>query len=534
MKLLLAFCLSLLSSGVAFAQPAEDLIGRLLLLAFPGPEAPLDRLEEFEPAGFLLYPGNIPSGERLQALTAALQQAADYPLLFGIDQEGGPFSSYRSADATLFPGQMALAATGDPALAEAVGQATGLELARLGVNLVFGPVADVMSNPDNPIIGLRSFGAEAETVTRFALAYARGLEQGGVAAVAKHFPGHGDTSVDSHLALPRVAADPERLEAVELAPFKALIQAGIPGIMSAHVVYPALDDEAPATLSAAVLTGLLRQRLGFDGLVVTDFMDMAAVSQRYGAGEAAVRSVLAGADLVLLGPDISRQREVFAALQAALASGRLSEARVREAAGRVAAVAERYPAHAGTAAPEWASAQALAAEVAEKAATLLWNDGVLPLGPEARLLVVSPRLSAYGPAPTLGEALAELRPGTQSVALSDPPREAEVAEAVAAARDAEVIVLGSYHWQGAFPAALALLEADLAATGKPLVAVALGNPDDLRFFPARPDAYLAVYGFRQANVRAAARVLLGELAPQGELPVPAGEYGVGAGLEGFE
>ncbi len=523
--------------GAAFAQPNEDasaLVGRLLLLAFPGPNAPLERLAEFEPGGFLLYSGNIPSSESLRDLTGTLQNAAKYPLLFGIDQEGGPFNSYRSEDAVLFPGQMALAATLDPALAERVGEATGLELASLGVNLVFGPVADVNSNPDNPIIGIRSFGAEPETVAAFALAYARGLEAGGVAAVAKHFPGHGDTSLDSHLDLPTVGAELARLEALELVPFKALIEAGIPGVMSAHVVFPALDEEVPATLSSPVLSGLLRENLGFSGLVVTDFMDMAAIAKNYGAGEAAVRSVLAGADLVLLGPDLERQREVYAALQEALRSGRLSEARVREAVARSEAVARRYPSNPQAQSAGAQATQArLALEVAERAATLLWNDDVLPLASNANVLVVSPKLTAYGPAPTLGEALAELHPETQSVTLSDPPTEAEIGEAVAATGEAEVIVLGSYHWQGAFAETLAGLEAQLAATGKPLVVVALGNPDDLRFLPQRPDAYLAVYGFRTANVMAAARVLTGQVAPGGKLPVPAGDYVNGAGLEGF-
>lgn len=526
-----------LAPGLALAQPERDassLVGRLLLLAFPGPEAPLERLREFEPGGFLLYPSNIPSGESLLELTRNLQEAAAYPLLFGIDQEGGPFSSYRSADATLFPGQMALGATGDPALAEAVGEASARELSALGVNLVFGPVADVMSNPDNPIIGLRSFGAEPERVAALATAYAAGLEAGGVAAVAKHFPGHGDTGLDSHLALPSVSADLARLEGLELLPFRALVAAGIPGIMTAHVVFPALDAEAPATLSPAVLTGLLRERLGFGGLIVTDFMDMAAIAEHYGAGEAAVRSVLAGADLVLLGPGLESQREVYRALQDALASGRLSAARVREAAERVEALARRYPSRARPPAPAARAAdQALAREVAARAATLLWNDGVLPLAPEASVLVVAPKLSAYGSAPTLGETLSELRPDTRQVTLSDPPAEAEVAAAVAAAAAAEVVVLGSYHWQGAFPEALARLEAHLAGTGKPLVVVALGNPDDLRFLPERPDAYLAVYGFRAANVLAAAGVLLGARKPRGKLPVPAGAYGIGSGMEGF-
>jgi beta-N-acetylhexosaminidase len=529
--------LSLLTCFIPLAnaeqQPAEQLAGRLLMLAYPGSAAPLERLREFRPAGFLFYPGNVPSTEAARATTRALQEAAGYPLLFGIDQEGGPFTSYRVDDATIFPGNMALAATGDLELATAVGRASGEELAYAGFNMSFAPVVDVNINPDNPIIGIRSFGADVETVSAFGEAYLRGLEAAGVAAVAKHFPGHGDTDIDSHLALPSVSGDRDRLRRVELPPFERLITAGVPAVMTAHVAFPAIESDLPATLSAAALTGLLRGELGFDGLIVTDYMDMKAIEQNFGAGEAAVRSVLAGADMVLLGPDPQKQREVHAALIDAVRSGRLSEERVREAVARSERVALSYRPDWQAPEPDYAAHRELAEEVAEKAVTMLWNDGVLPLSPEQEVLVVAPRPSLFGEPPHLGSVLRDEHDRVRTVTMSERPSAGEIEEAVQEAASADVVVLGTYHWLGPFSEGLETLEERLAGTGKPLVVVALGNPDDLRFLPVRPDAYLAAYGYREANLRGVSAVLTGASSLRGKLPVPAGRYPLGAGLEGY-
>lgn len=541
----LVVTLSMIASLAAAQEaPVEDLVGRLLLLAYPGPEAPLDRLSEFRPAGFLIYPSNVPSTAIARANAGALQAAADYPLLFGIDQEGGPFTTYRVDDATIFPGNMALAAAGDPALAERVARATGEELAYAGFNLSFAPVVDVNSNQDNPIIGIRSFGASPEVVSEFATAYLAGLEAAGVAAVPKHFPGHGDTDTDSHLELPVVDGDRARLDAVELPPFQAMINAGAPAIMTAHVAFPAIDPTLPATFSVAALTGLLRGELGFDGMIVTDYMDMDAIVKNFGAGEAAVMSVLAGADLVLLGPDLDKQREVHAALTDALNSGRLSETRVRDAVARSSAVAAAYRPRLDAETPDYAAHRALAREVAERGATLLWNDGVLPLAPGADVVVVAPQPGGFGQPPHLGDVLAQVAAdggaglgSVRSVAVGTNPNEEQIATAVAAAASADVVVLGTYRWLGVFPAGMGRLAerlaAELGATGKPLVVVALGNPDDVRLLPVRPDAYVAAYGYREANLQGAAGVLTGLVAPSGRLPVPAGEFPVGAGMGGF-
>lgn len=501
-------------------------MGKLLLLSFTGTEAPLERLE-LRPAGFILFPSNLTTLEGTRTLSQTLENEADYPLLFGIDGEGGVVSSFRVPGTTLFPGNPALGAAGSPVLAREVGRAVGAELAYAGLNLNFAPVVDVFSNSANPIVGPRSFGANPAAVGQLGAAFAAGLGASGVAAVAKHFPGHGGTVADSHYELPVVRESRRALAGLELPPFRTLVKAGVPAVMSAHVVYSALDDP-PATLSKPTLTGLLRHELGFKGVVITDALNMQAITEHYGPGEAAVRSVRAGADLLLLVADEGTQNEVYEALSEALKSGRLSRARVEEANRRVAQLARRYALH-HPPQPDYAAHQKLAQRVASSGATLLWNDGVLPIGPDRRVLVVAPQPEGYGDAQHLGSVFKAVRGGVRSVVIAERPTSAEHAEAVAKARAADVVVLASYHGFGAFPEGLEGLEAALALTGTPLVVVALGRPDDADFFSARPDAYAAVYGFRDANLVAARDLLLGRRAPTGRLPVPVGKFPAGFG-----
>jgi beta-N-acetylhexosaminidase len=521
---------ALLAALSAIAQPAGPPVGELMVIAFPGREAPVERIRELRPAGIIIYPGNVVSTDQLAGLTRASRAAAGRPLLITIDQEGGPFSSLRAEGVALFPGNMALGATGDESLAEQAGRAIALQLQLAGIDVNFAPVLDVNVNPDNPIIGLRSFGADPALVTRLGVAFLRGTIAGGVLPVAKHFPGHGDTGEDSHLALPSVGHPLPRLEEVELAPFRAAIQAGVPAIMTAHVAFPAVDpDGLPATLSHATLTGLLRERLGFGGAVITDYMDMKAITDRFGAGEAAVRSVVAGADLVLLGPDLARQREVHAALLAAVRSGRITPPRLQAALAasrelrRRAAVAPRVS--------ETQDPAALALEIARRAVTLVWSQaGVLPVREGARLLAVAPRPTGFGADPHLGEHLAALGANVETLVTAGNPTAEQVARAEQLARTADVVIVGTFRWLGDFPAGASRLVQALVASGKPVIAVALGNPDDARFYPARPAAYLASYGTRLPNLRAAAEVILGLTPARGRLPVPVAAYPAGHGL----
>src|SRR5262249_6300778 len=254
--------------------------------------------------------------------------------LIGVDQEGGKVQRVR-APATVWPPMLNLAARGDAALAERVGRALGDELAVLGFDVDFAPVLDVHTNPDNPIIGARAFGSTAGEVIRLAGAFARGLAAAGIVACGKHFPGHGDTTVDSHLDLPRIDHDLARLRAVQLAPFAAVAP---PIIMTAHVVFAALDPDVPATLSARVLRDLLRGELGYRGVIVSDDLEMKAVADRWGVAESAERALVAGCDAFLICHDEGPQRQTHAALVRAAERSPAVRARVEEAFASVAAL----------------------------------------------------------------------------------------------------------------------------------------------------------------------------------------------------
>jgi beta-N-acetylhexosaminidase len=330
-------------------------VGQLLWCGFEGARpSPVfaGRIAAGEIGAVVLFSRNLAGIDDTFALCAELHDLAPSRLLVAVDQEGGTVQRVR-APATVWPPMRRLGATGDAALAEAVGRALGEELAAIGIDLDFAPVLDVDTNPDNPVIGARSFARDAGEVTRLAGAFARGLAAAGVIACGKHFPGHGDTSVDSHLALPRVDHDLARLRAVELAPFRAL--AWLPTIMTAHVVFAALDDARPATLSPAVIEGLLRGELGYRGVVISDDLEMNAIVGHYGVCEAAEQAIAAGCDTLLICEREDWQQEVHAHLTRAAERSQALRRRVAESAARVAALKAGHPPP-----PRRAAAEALA------------------------------------------------------------------------------------------------------------------------------------------------------------------------------
>ncbi|MEU5955589.1 glycoside hydrolase family 3 protein [Streptomyces sp. NPDC047525] len=288
-----------------------------------------------------LFGRNIASPEQLAALTAQLRAERD-DVLVAIDEEGGDVTRLEVRSGSSFPGNHALGAVDDTALTRDVAAELGRRLAACGVNLNWAPSADVNSNPDNPVIGVRSFGADPLLVARHTAAYVEGLQSAGVAACTKHFPGHGDTAVDSHHDVPRIGVDPETLRARDLAPFRAAIAAGTRAVMSAHILVPSLDAEYPATLSRRILTGILREELNFDGLIVTDGMEMQAISATYGIERGSVLAIAAGADAICVGGGLADDETVLRlrdALVAAVRTGELSEERLADAATRVRALA---------------------------------------------------------------------------------------------------------------------------------------------------------------------------------------------------
>jgi len=462
-----------------------------------------------------------------------LQKMAKIPLLVAGDFERG--ASMRVDATTIFPHAMAFAAAADPSLTRYQGEVTAREARALGVHWVFYPVADVNNNPDNPIINIRSFGENPEVVARHVTAFIEGAHavQGApVLVTAKHFPGHGDTAVDSHLNLASIPADRERLNLVELAPFRAAIAAGVDSIMTAHLAVPALaEPDVPATLSPAILTGLLREQLGFRGLVVTDALEMGGIAKGFSAGDAAVRALEAGADLLLMPSD---PEAALKGVMAALASGRLKRKRIEDSLARVLHAKQRLGLDRRRVVDPEAivdvvnspEANARAQEVADRSITLAKNEGQLvPLRTPAQtcfLVLTEGRYATAGQALTQelrrrsgGAEVLVFDPTTPWLLMEEAVRKTAACESIVAAAFATVAAFrGSLALPGEYPK---LLEA-LIATGKPVALMAMGNPYLVRHFP-KVSAYIAAYSTVPPSEIAAVKALFGEIPIRGRLPV---------------
>jgi beta-N-acetylhexosaminidase len=318
-------------------------IGQLFVFGFVGPEPDrtiLRMIGEFGLGGVILFSRNIREPRQTAELVQWLQSEAKIPLFIGVDQEGGRVSRL-TEHFTPFPGNHALGHSGSSELAHAFGRATAEELSAVGINLDFAPVLDINTNPENPVIGKRSFGADPELVSDLGCAVIQGLQEKGIIACGKHFPGHGDTVLDSHLALPRVLHSIERLRLRELIPFKRAIRCGVETLMSAHVLYPELDPQLPATLSPAILHQLLRKELGFRGLLFSDDMEMKAVDDHFVIEESAVLALKAGVDVLLICKDPTRQERALEAVLEAAERGDIPAPRLEEAVNRVLALKKR-------------------------------------------------------------------------------------------------------------------------------------------------------------------------------------------------
>ena len=501
----------------------EEKVGQLIMVGFDGTqanEAIETHIRKRFVGGVVLFSRNIETPQQTAKLTNQLQRLAEattrqIPLFIGIDQEGGWVIRLKEG-ATVLPGNMALGATDSTELAERAGEITAVELAAVGVNLNFAPVMDVNNNPQNPVIDRRSFGESSELVSRLGVAYIHGLQCNGVLGTAKHFPGHGDTTVDSHFDLPTVNHNRERIHTLELHPFRAAIDAGVAAIMTAHIIYPAFDADRPATLSPAILTDLLRKELRFDGLIITDDMEMKAIDDRYRSGEAAVMAVEAGADIVMVLWSPTKQLEVFDALLSAVKSGRISQARLDQSVKRIlkskeAAFNRRFvdlDAVGRTVGTE--AHQQLAQTIASQAITVVRNrENLLPLKlePETSVLILSK-------SSTLFESFKTHHPNTVEARI---PEKSEVEgilpQLIVQAENADVVIAGIMNNEQA-----AFIQQVSVATTTPVIVIALGSPYTLRGCPAA-SASLATYDIHAASVSAAIEVMIGAQAAQGKLPV---------------
>ncbi|MEU3984134.1 glycoside hydrolase family 3 protein [Streptomyces sp. NPDC026672] len=484
---------------------------------------------------YFTWAHNTRDPRQIAALSNGIQRASlalprGLPLLIATDQEHGIVCRI-GRPATLFPGAMAVGAGGSPADARELGRLSGTELRAMGVNQDYSPDADVNVNPANPVIGVRSFGADPDAVAALVAAEVKGYQGARVAATAKHFPGHGDTAVDSHYGFPVITHTREQWEELDAAPFRAAIRAGIDSIMTAHIQFPALDGSGdPATLSEPILTGILRGELGYDGVVVTDSLGMEGVRTKYGDDRVPVLALKAGVDQLLNPPDLDT---AWNAVLTAVRGGELTEARLDESILRVLRLKDRlglldepYVREDRVGRTVGTAAHLAAADrIAERTTTLVVNEGgLLPLSRRThrRLLVVgadpaSPSGTTGPPTGVLAAALTELGFTATALSTGTAPSAAVVASAVAAAQEADAVVVGTYNVTAG--SAQQSLVRQLLATGRPVVAVAVRNPYDVAQLPEVP-GFLAAYSWTDVEVRAAARVIAGRVSPRGRLPVP--------------
>ncbi|MFJ2112050.1 glycoside hydrolase family 3 protein [Streptomyces sp. NPDC087850] len=463
-----------------------------------------------------LFGRNIDTPERLAALTARLR-AERGEVLVAIDEEGGDVTRLEVRHGSSFPGNRALGAVDDPDLTRAVARELGGRLAACGVNLNWAPSADVNSNDDNPVIGVRSFGADPELVARHTAAYVEGLQSVGVAACVKHFPGHGDTAVDSHHSLPRIDADLDTVHARDLLPFRAAIAAGARSVMSAHILLPVLDPDRPATLSGRILTGLLRAELGFRGPIVTDGIEMRAIASTYGIERGSVLAIAAGADAICVGGGLADEGTVLRlrdALVAAVRSGELPEERLADAAARVRGLAGwtlragGAPGSGAAVREEAESGPAVGLVAARRAVRVTGTAGPLTRPPYVAAFtpVANPAVGDETPWGVTAE-LARLLPGTATGSYSgsvmaDSEPAALAAAVLAAAGDRTVVaVVRDVHRHPGMAGALDALLAARPGTVVVEMGVNAAEP--------RGALHIATHGAARVCGRAAAEVIAG-------------------------
>ncbi|GAA2456824.1 glycoside hydrolase family 3 protein [Streptomyces macrosporus] len=501
-----------------------------------GVDTPAEVVSKYHAGGVIYFdarrgPDNVRDPRQIARLSNGLQKAArstgaGVPLLISIDQEGGSVVYRLTEPATLLPGNMALAAGRSEDDARRSAEIIARELAALGITQNYAPVADVNVNPANPVIGVRSFGSDPALCSALVGAAVRGHHRGGVASAAKHFPGHGDTDTDSHTGLPQINHTREELDRVDLPPFRAAIARGVDTIMTAHIVVPALDPTGvPATMSHPIITGLLREELGFDGLIVTDALDMQGASGRFPPDVAPVQALKAGCDQLVLAPKMD---VAYNAVLAAVRGGEISEERLNASVVRVlehkirrGLLKDPYVDEARAERIVGDERHTTAAQaIADRTVTLVRNEGaLLPLSPATRSVLVTGW--GVGTVQALADAIAA-RDGQSATALETGavPAAARITEAATAAarHDLVVVAVNAVAAGGDRGAAQARLVRALMDTGKPVVAIAVRNPYDIRNFPDVP-AYLATYSYGAPSLRAAVRTLYGDLSPAGRLPV---------------
>ena len=515
----------------------EHKVGQVMLVGFDGttltPDL-RDDLTQLHIGGVIFYDRNIQSPQQVAQLNTDLQnvmrQNNDLPLFITVDQEGGVVARLKEEKGfTEFPGQMAVAATNDVNQARNIAQAIADEMRALGFNMDLTPDLDVNNNPANPVISTRSFGSDPHRVAEFGVAYIQAMQNAGLIAIGKHFPGHGDTGTDSHVALPTVPHDRARLNAIEFMPFQAAMRANVAGIMSAHITFPAIDATPglAATLSPKVLTGLLRDEMQYDGLVMTDELTMGALATSgYPAPQAASAALHAGADVLLLQTGYTMHRQVHAMLVDRVQRGIISPTRLDEAVKRILIAKQKFgiltehvTRNTNLAVVGSAEMKTVSRTVALQAITLLRDDAkLIPLKADTKLLVVE--TGNLG----LGKQL-----GATTIQVKAQPTRDEIASVVQIAKDGRIAIVATSDV--AKNKSQADLITALNQANVPTIVIATRSPYDLLYLN-NVQTYLASYGNNPPMIEALAAILTGKAKPRGKLPVELpGLYKIGDGIQ---
>lgn len=527
----------------------DEKIGQLFIVNMPGSSLrnilggeAAEAVERYHVGGFLMP--RLLAPEEVFERTRALQRRSNVPLFFAADYERG-VGRFNNPLTELLS-NMAIGATRDTIFAAAAGRLSAIESRATGINLLFAPVVDVNNNPDNPIINIRSYGEDPDLVGRMGAAYVHEAESHGVMTTLKHFPGHGNTSVDSHAHMGTIEGSRQSLEQTEIRPYEIILGQPKPpsGIMTAHLWIQALDDRPlPATFSRNALTDLLREELGFEGFVVTDDVKMGALANDYSLSERVVRPILAGADIILTPADLGAAVNV---LKAAVADGRIEEGRIDQSVRRIL----RAKARAGLHVERYADEDALdflmesprgayiAQSMANQAVTLLKTTPALPLQPGQRIGLV--QLSNYTNSESIAAAMdllsESLGKNVVEAKYDDSPSRAQINNTLERMRGTDVVVLSLYQrlvagrGNAGLNSAQAQLVRGLLAADVPVVLVTFGNPYAVSTF-VDADAFLVAYDQALETARAAAEVLTGHLQPRGKLPITVDPFSYGSGLE---
>jgi beta-N-acetylhexosaminidase len=511
-------------------------VGQMFMIGFDGEGLTPDiktLIKEFKIGGVILFRRNLKDRDQVRRLCQELQDFSlsvnHTPLFIAIDQEGGVVSRL-DRGVSVFPGNMALGATRSEHLSYTTGKIMALELRALGINLNLAPVLDVNTNPANPGIGVRSYGDDPQLVSRMGLQMIKGMKDGGLFCCAKHFPGKGDAELDAHIALPRVSKGRRGLHDVELVPFKSAIKEGVDFCMVSHVLYPSVDPTWPASLSDTIISGLLKVELGFPGVVITDDLEMGAIKESLSIPEASKRSIMAGADVILICHRRDLQVESIKALIYAVRRGEVPRRRIDDAMDRILALKTREDMFQvrGDIASLVKGHGDITIEIADRSITKVRDKkGLLPISirDEERLLVVVPTLGAL----TQVEEESEENPSRvlineftkrhkqsdcRIVKLDPEPEEIKrCSEESIACPIVVVITCNAQFFKGQVE-----LVKKIYRKNKNLIVISLRNPYDLSYFP-EVETFVAAYSFRRPSIQAASRVLFGEVSPTGRLPV---------------